>query len=91
MHNVTIREVARNAGVSVATVSRAIRNEGKIRPETRRKVLEVVRKLNYHVDMGARSLVKKQTKSIGLCICNICNPFYPPLVRGVENTINKFG
>ena len=91
MHNVTIREVAREAGVSVATVSRAIRNEGSIRPETRRKVLEAVRKLNYHVDMGARSIVKKQTKSIGLCICNICNPFYPPLVRGVENTINKFG
>lgn len=91
MQKVTIREVAREAGVSVATVSRAIRNEGSIRPETKRKVLEAVRKLNYHVDMGARSIVKKQTKSIGLCICNICNPFYPPFVRGVENAINKFG
>lgn len=91
MNNVTIKDVAKKAGVSVATVSRAMQKEEMVRPKTRRKVLDAARDLNYHVDMGARSLIKKQTKTIGLCICNICNPFYPPLVRGVENTINKFG
>jgi len=91
MNTVTIKDVAKKAGVSVATVSRAMQKEEMVRPKTRRKVLDAARELNYHVDMGARSLIKKQTKTIGLCICNICNPFYPPLVRGVENTINKFG
>jgi len=91
MNNVTIKDVAKKAGFSVATVSRAMQKEEMVRPKTRRKVLDAARELNYHVDMGARSLIKKQTKTIGLCICNICNPFYPPLVRAVENTINKSG
>jgi LacI family transcriptional regulator len=91
MRNITIKDVAKKAGVSVATVSRAMQNKGVISPSTKMRVLDVAKELNYRVDLGARGLKKKQTKSIGLCICNICNPFYPPLVRGVENTINKFG
>ena len=91
MTNITIKDVAKKAGVSVATVSRAMQDKGIISPSTKMRVLDVAKELNYRVDMGARSLKIKQTKSIGLCICNICNPFYPPLVRGVENTINKFG
>ena len=91
MSNITIKDVAKKAGVSIATVSRAMQDKGIISPSTKMRVLDVAKELNYRVDMVARSLKKKQTKSIGLCICNICNPFYPPLVRGVENTINKFG
>jgi len=91
MSSITIKHVAKEANVSFSTVSRVIRNAKNVRPETRKRVLRAIRKLNYHVDAGARGMVKKQTKTIGVCISDIANPYYPPLVRGVENTINKFG
>lgn len=91
MSFVTIKDVAKEANVSFSTVSRVIRNAQNVRSETRKKVLRTIKKLNYHVDAGARGMVKRQTKSIGLCISDISNPFYPPLLRGVENTVNKFG
>jgi len=88
---VTIKDVAEDANVSFSTVSRVIRDAKGVNPETRKKVLKAIKKLNYHVDAGARGMVKRQTKTIGLSISDVSNPFYPPLVRGVENTINKFG
>ncbi|MEA3485180.1 MAG: LacI family DNA-binding transcriptional regulator [Candidatus Aerophobetes bacterium] len=91
MSSVTIKEVAKEANVSFSTVSRVIRNAKNVHPKTRKKVLRAIKKLNYHVDAGARGMVKRQTKTIGVCISDISNPFYPLLVRGVENTINKFG
>ena len=91
MSNVTLKDVAKEAGVSISTVSRVIREQNAVRPETRKKVMEAIKKLNYYVDTTARAMVKKQTKTIGLSISDISNPFYPPLLRGVENTINKFG
>lgn len=88
--SVTIKEVAKESNVSFSTVSRVIRNAKNVHPETRKKVLRAIKKLNYHVNAGARGMVKRETKTIGVCISDISNPFYPPLVRGVENTINKF-
>ena len=90
MSSVTIKEVAKEANVSFSTVSRVIRNAKNIHPETRKKVLRAIKKLNYHVDARARGMVKRETKTIGVCISDISNPFYPPIVRGIENTINKF-
>lgn len=86
-----MRDVAKLANVSLTTVSRTIRNDPHVSPQTRKKVLRAVKKLNYYVNEGARSIIKKQTKTIGLGIFDISNPFFPPLVRGVENTLNKFG
>jgi len=91
MSSVTIKDVAKEANVSFSTVSRVIRDAKNVHPETRKRVLRAIKKLNYHVDAGARGMVKRQTKTIGVCISDIANPYYPPLVRGVENTINKFG
>jgi len=91
MPNITLKDVAKEAGVSISTVSRVIREQNSVRPETRKKVMRAIKKLNYYVDTTARAMVKKQTKTIGLSISDISNPFYPPLLRGVENTINKFG
>ena len=70
MPNITIKDVAKKAGVSIATVSRAMQDKGIISPSTKMRVLDVAKELNYRVDMVARSLKKKQTKSICLCICN---------------------
>lgn len=91
MSLVTIKDVAKRANVSFSTVSRVIRGTKGVHPETKKRVLKAIKKSNYHVDAGARGMVKRQTKTIGLAISDISNPFYPPLLRGVENTINKFG
>ena len=65
MTHITIKDVAKKAGVSIATVSRAMQDKGIISPSTKMRVLDVAKELNYRIDMGARSLKKKQTKSIG--------------------------
>ena len=90
MTGVTIRDVAKKAGVSPSTVSRVIRGETNVHPKTKRRVLQAVKKMGYSLDGSARAIVKKQTKTIGVSISDISNPFYPLLIRGIENTINKF-
>lgn len=91
MENITIRDVAKKAGVSASTVSRVMREAPNVRRKTKRRVLRVARKMGYSRDGSARAMVKKRTKTIGVSISDISNPFYPPLARGIENTINKFG
>ena len=86
MSVVTIKDGAKEVNVSFSTVSRVIRNAQNVRSETRKKVLRTNKKLNYHVDAGARGMVKRQTKSIGLCISDISNPFYPPLTAVSQPT-----
>lgn len=75
--SVTIRDVAKAAGVSTATVSRVINNRGYVHEKTRKKVLEAVEKLNYRPNEVARSLFKKTSKFIGLVLPDIMNPFFP--------------
>lgn len=91
MTYITIKDVAKKVGVSPSTVSRVIREESNVHPETREKVLRAVKRMDYSLDGSARAIVKKQTKTIGVSVSDISNPFYPPLIRGIENTINKFG
>lgn len=72
----TIYDVAREANVSIATVSKVINNNGRISEKTRRKVREVMERLNYHPNMMASALMGKQTKTIGLLIPDLANPFF---------------
>jgi LacI family transcriptional regulator len=81
---VSSKEIAAQAGVSQATVSRVINNRSNVREETRRRVLEVIDELGYVPDAGARSLVTQRTTKIGLVVSDIVNPFYPELVESVE-------
>lgn len=87
----TIRDVAKLAGVSVATVSRVLNNQGYVHEDTRKKVERAIHELNYKPNAVARSLYKKTSKSIGLIIPDITNPFFPQLVRAVEETMNRAG
>ncbi|WAA09268.1 LacI family DNA-binding transcriptional regulator [Fervidibacillus albus] len=87
----TIRDVAKLAGVSVATVSRVLNNQGYVHEDTRKKVERAIHELNYKPNAVARSLYKKTSKSIGLIIPDITNPFFPQLVRAVEETMNRSG
>jgi len=82
---VTIKDVARKAGVSPATASRVVGGYGYVSRGTRRKVLAAVDELGYLPDVVARSMVTKSTRTIGLVVTDIANPFFAQLARGVEN------
>jgi len=82
---VTIKDVAKEAEVSVATVSRALNDSGYVGEDSRFRIMEAVRKLNYKPNEVARSLYQKTSKIIGLLIPDIANPFFPLIARGVED------
>jgi len=87
----TIRDVAKLAGVSVATVSRVLNNRGYVHQDTRKKVEEAILSLDYKPNAVARSLFKKTSKSVGFIIPDITNPFFPQLVRSVEMVMKRAG
>src|SRR6266850_690464 len=79
----TMREVARRAGVSLATVSRVLNNTQYISEETRRRVLDAVREFNYFKNVHARRLATGRSDLFGLVISEIANPYFPEIIRGV--------
>ncbi|GAA4725294.1 LacI family DNA-binding transcriptional regulator [Phytohabitans rumicis] len=79
----TLRDVARAAGVSHQTVSRAINDKGEIDPETRRRVLETARALHYRPSRHARGLVRPGLVTVGLIVPDVVNPFFPEFIAGV--------
>ena len=79
----TIEDVARLAGVSRQTVSRAVNDKAEIDAETKRRVLEAARTLNYRPSRFARGLIRQDTTTLGLIISDIGNPFFPELASGV--------
>ncbi|MCX7795495.1 MAG: LacI family transcriptional regulator [bacterium] len=85
----TIYDVAKKAGVSAMTVSRVINGKKDVKPETRDKVLKAIEELGYVPNSLARSFVLQKTKTIGLVITDITNPFFTTLARGVEDTAMK--
>ncbi|HBE80833.1 MAG TPA: LacI family transcriptional regulator [Firmicutes bacterium] len=87
----TIKDVAKKAGVSYATVSRALNNHPEINEETRKKIVKISSEMGYQPNAIAQGLVKKETKTIGLLIPDITNPFFPEVARGVEDAANMEG
>ena len=88
---VTLRDVALRAGVSAMTVSRVVNGSGGVDVETQRRVEEAILALDYIPNRLARSLVSQQTKTIGLIVPDVVNPFFAPVVRGAESTARKAG
>jgi DNA-binding LacI/PurR family transcriptional regulator len=87
----TIYDVARLAGVSTATVSRALNDTGKIAPGTRAAIDAAVQQLGYEPNTVARSLVTKSTQTIALLLPDIANPFYAALVSGIQQRLLASG
>ncbi len=87
----TIKQVAKLAGVSVATVSRVLNDSGYVQRETRKKVEEAIKELEYIPNEVARSLYRKESRLVGLLLPDITNPFFPELARGVEDELQKEG
>jgi LacI family transcriptional regulator len=88
---ITIKDIARVANVSHTTVSRALNDKSRICRETKEKILSIAKELNYRPNFVARSLVMKRTKTLGLVITTIVNPFYPELAQEIETTANSLG
>lgn len=88
MHKVTIKDVAKQANVSAATVSRIINKNEKVDPAIREKVLEVIKQLNYLPNSVARSLKKDTTLIIGLLVSDISNPYFTTIAKAIENTVS---
>ena len=88
---ITIKDIGRMANVSHTTVSRALNNKSRIRNETKEKILSIARDLNYQPNFIARSLVMKRTRTLGLVITTIANPFYIELAQGIETTARGLG
>ncbi|HPK15967.1 MAG: HTH-type transcriptional regulator DegA [Firmicutes bacterium ADurb.Bin248] len=84
MKNVTIKDIAKVAGVSYATVSRALSGSSEIGAETRERVLRICREMGYTTNYVARSMVMRRTKLIGLIVANIDNPFMSELAYHIE-------
>ena len=87
----TIKDIAEETSVSYATVSRALNNKYGVKPDTREKILAVAHARGYTPNAIARGLVRKQTHSIGLIIPDICNPFFPQVASGVEDSAKEKG
>jgi LacI family transcriptional regulator len=87
----TIKDIARLANVSHTTVSRALNDKSRIRNETKEKILAIVRQLNYQPNFIARGLVMRRTRTLGLIITTIANPFYTELALGIESTARSLG
>lgn len=80
----TMREVARRAGVSPATVSRVLNNTKSISEETRRRVLKAVNEFNYFKNVHAKRLATGRSDLFGLVVSEIANPFFPEIIRGFQ-------
>ena len=88
--NVTIYDVAHQAGVSMATVSRVVNGNPNVRPKTREKVMKVIKELNYHPNVIARGLASKRTRYIGVHLPDITNPYYSSLALGIDDIANMY-
>ena len=84
-----MKDIAKELGISVATVSRAINNSDNINPETKKKVLEFVEKSGYTPNAIARNLSKMESRTIALLIPNISNPFFASLVEEICKAFSK--
>ncbi|MBB5706553.1 LacI family DNA-binding transcriptional regulator [Sphingopyxis panaciterrulae] len=87
----TLRDVAREAGVSVATASRAINGLGNVTAPTRAAVLAAVKKLNFVPHSGARSLTRRRTDTVGVILPDLFGEFFSEIIRGIDLIAHESG
>ena len=91
-NNVTIKQIAEQAGVSIGTVSRIINHQNVgYSQETYDKVMEIINKSGYVPNRIARSMVTKKSYMIGYMVDDLANPFFPETARGIEEVAGKAG
>ncbi|MBP1155810.1 MULTISPECIES: LacI family DNA-binding transcriptional regulator [unclassified Paenibacillus] len=91
MSNITIKEIADLAGVSVATVSRVLNGNGRYSDETKQRVLGIAEKFNYRTNVVAKSLRTNQSKTIGVIVPDITNEFFAKIALAIEHVLVPYG
>lgn len=84
MSNATIKDIAKAANVSVATVSRVVNNGPKVGPETRARIVDLIETMGYRPNFNARSLVTNKSSTIGVVIPDVADPFFAALANSVD-------
>src|SRR5437879_9190903 len=88
---VTMLDIAKGLNVSVVTVYKVLRNQGKISAATRKRVLQRAKELNYQTNWIARSLVTRRTFTIGLLLPDFTHPFFAEVAKAVAETVGPHG
>jgi LacI family transcriptional regulator len=88
---VTIRDVARRAGVAIGTVSHHLNRSAPVSDETARRIQRAIDGLGFRIHLGARGLRAQRTHSVGLVLPNISNPFYAEIARAIEHALWEQG
>lgn len=87
----TIKDIARLSGVAVSTVSRVINNHPDVSPESRERVLQIIREYNFVPNNSARDLVKTKSDAVGLVVRGYQNTFYTDIIHAIESALDKAG
>src|ERR1700678_3420226 len=87
----TMMDIARDLKVSVVTVSKVLRNQGRIREATRKRALRRAKALNYQMNWVARSLVTRRTYKICFLLPECAHPFFAEIARSVAHTVRPHG
>lgn len=85
LNKMTIKDIAREAGVSTATISRVMNNSGYVSPDVKVHVQEVIRKFNYQPNAIARSLKQEKSRSIGIVLPDMANPYFMKIARTIQH------
>ncbi|HKZ79706.1 MAG TPA: LacI family DNA-binding transcriptional regulator, partial [Pyrinomonadaceae bacterium] len=88
-HRATIADVAKHAGVSIATVSRVVNQTTTVSDETAARVQASIAELKYKPHTAARSLASRKTHTLGLVLPEISGEFFSPLLRGIEAVVRE--
>ena len=91
MGEVNIKDIANIAGVSVSTVSRVINDNYPVSAEVKKRVQEVMKKLDYHPNAVARSLRMNRTNTVALIIADLTNNFFMGIAKGLEYQLSEMG
>src|SRR5699024_1670570 len=91
VNEVTIKDIANELGISIATVSRVLNNSEYASKEVKERVLETAKKMKYQPNAVARSLKKYRTNTVGVIIPDISNPYFMTISKGIEDSIQESG
>ena len=89
MAEITIKDIAKECGVGVSTVSRALNNHPDINPETRKKILEVIEQTGFIPNNSARNLKRTDAKCIAMLVKGITNPFFSKMIEIIEDEAKR--
>lgn len=91
MERVTIKDIAREAGVSVAAVSHALNGNGQIKEATRKRILETAERMHYVPNTSAKMLQAGRTKNIGFLVSSMSGPYFLKLIETMQKTCERYG